>query len=202
MHPEVRRIGPGNCPICGMALEPVVASAETGPSPELVDMTCRFWIGLALSLPVFVLEMGAHLVDLHRVVAPQASNWIQLLLATPVVLWAGWPFFLRAVASVKNRSLNMFTLIALGTGAAWVYSIIASVAPGSFRRSSAAAMRNIRQTLFFSFAYNVAGIPLAAGVLYPFFVALLSPVVAAAAMALSSVSAIGNALRLRTVDVS
>ncbi|WP_246295099.1 copper-transporting P-type ATPase [Piscinibacter koreensis] len=132
MHPQVRQIGPGNCPICGMALEPVLATAQTGDSPELRDMTRRFWVGLVLSVPVVVLEMGAHLVDLHAVVAPQVSNWLQLAFATPVVLWAGWPFFVRALASLRNRSLNMFTLIALGTGAAWLYSVVGTVAPGLF----------------------------------------------------------------------
>ena len=131
MHPQVRQMGPGTCPICGMALEPVLATAETGESPELRDMTRRFWIGSALTLPVFVLEMGGHLFDIH-LVASQTSNWIQLLLATPVVLWAGWPFFTRAAASVRHRSLNMFTLIALGTGAAWLYSIVATLAPSLF----------------------------------------------------------------------
>src|SRR4030095_15814191 len=114
MHPQVRQMGPGNCPICGMALEPVIATGETGDSPEVRDMTRRFWIGLVLTLPVFALEMGGHLFDLHFLAGP-TSNWVQLLLGTPVVLWAGWPFFVRALASLKNRSLNMFTLIALGT---------------------------------------------------------------------------------------
>ena len=132
MHPQVRRNGPGSCPICGMALEPLVATADSGESPELHDMTHRFWIGLALALPVFVLEMGSHVVDLHRVIGPQTSNWIQLVLGTPVVLWAGWPFFVRAWASVKNRSLNMFSLIALGTGVSWLYSIVATLAPQLF----------------------------------------------------------------------
>jgi len=132
MHPQVRQMGPGNCPICGMALEPVLATAETGESPELRDMTKRFWIGTALTVPVFALEMGGHLFDIHHLIAQQTSNWIQLLLGTPVVLWAGWPFFVRAVASVKNRSLNMFSLIALGTGAAWLYSIVGTVAPQLF----------------------------------------------------------------------
>lgn len=132
MHPQVRQPGPGNCPICGMALEPVLASDQGAESPELRDMTRRFWIGLALTLPVFVLEMGAHLFNIHHWVPPQVSNWVQLLLATPVVLWAGWPFFARAVASVRHRSLNMYTLIALGTGAAWLYSIVATLAPGLF----------------------------------------------------------------------
>ncbi|MGF6819333.1 Cu+-exporting ATPase [Paraburkholderia atlantica] len=132
MHPQVRQMGPGNCPICGMALEPVLATAETGESPELRDMTRRFWIGTTLTLPVFALEMGGHLFNIHHLIAQQTSNWVQLLLGTPVVLWAGWPFFTRAVASVRNRSLNMFTLIALGTGAAWLYSIVATLAPGQF----------------------------------------------------------------------
>lgn len=132
MHPQVRQMGPGNCPICGMALEPVVATAETGGSPELRDMTRRFWVGTALTLPVFALEMGGHLTNLNHLLGQQLSNWIQLLLGTPAVLWAGWPFFVRAVASVKNRSLNMFSLIALGTGAAWLYSVVGTVAPQLF----------------------------------------------------------------------
>lgn len=133
MHPEIRQPGPGACPICGMALEPLTVSAETGPSPELADMTRRFWIALVLSVPVFILEMGAHLVPaLHDLVSPTASTWTQLVLATPVVLWAGWPFFTRGWASVRTRQLNMFTLIAIGTGVAWLYSIIATLAPGAF----------------------------------------------------------------------
>ena len=132
MHPQIRQMGPGNCPICGMTLEPVLAIAQEGASPELRDMTRRFSIALALTVPVFVLEMGAHLFNLHAFIAPQTSNWVQLLFGTPVVLWAGWPFFVRAVASVIHRSLNMFTLIALGTGVAWVYSIVGTLAPGWF----------------------------------------------------------------------
>lgn len=132
MHPQVRQIGPGHCPICGMALEPVLVTESTGESPELRDMTRRMWIGTALTAPVFALEMGGHLIDLHHLIGQQLSNWIQLLLGTPVVLWAGWPFFVRAVASVKNRSLNMFSLIALGTGAAWLYSIVGTLAPSLF----------------------------------------------------------------------
>jgi Cu+-exporting ATPase len=132
MHPQVRQTGPGACPICGMALEPVLASADAGDSPELRNTMRRLWIGAVLTAPVFALEMGGHVFDLHHLVAQQVSNWIQLLLATPVVLWAGWPFFTRAVASVKNRSLNMFSLIALGTGAAWLYSIVGTLAPGLF----------------------------------------------------------------------
>jgi P-type Cu+ transporter len=132
MHPQIRQDHPGSCPICGMALEPEVATAATGPSAELVDMTRRFWIALALSIPVFVLEMGGHLADLHAILPEALSNWIQLALATPVALWAGWPFFERGWASLKSRNLNMFTLIAMGVGVAWAYSVVATVAPGFF----------------------------------------------------------------------
>jgi len=132
MHPEVRQVGPGSCPICGMALEPMEISAEAGPNHELTDMTRRFWIGLALALPVFVLEMGGHLLGLHHIIDPTLSLWVQFALATPVVLWAGWPFFVRGWASVRSGNLNMFTLIALGTGVAWAYSVVAAVAPGLF----------------------------------------------------------------------
>ena len=132
MHPEVRQVGPGACPICGMALEPAVMTAETQPNPELADFTRRFWIGLALTIPVFVLEMAGHLLGLDHLVAPQVSNWIQLLLGTPVVLWAGWPFFERGWRSLVNRSLNMFTLVAMGTGVAWAYSVVATIAPNVF----------------------------------------------------------------------
>ena len=132
MHPEIRQVGPGACPICGMALEPAVMTAQTPPNPELADFTRRFWIGLALTIPVFALEMGGHLLRLDHLIAPQASNWIQLLLATPVVLWAGWPFFERGWRSLVNRSLNMFTLIAMGTGVAWAYSVVATAAPDVF----------------------------------------------------------------------
>jgi heavy metal translocating P-type ATPase len=132
MHPEIRQPGPGSCPICGMALEPELVSLEQAANPELADMTRRFWIALALALPVFALEMGGHLTGLHQWLGKQSSNWIQLMLATPVVLWAGWPFFERAWVSVKTRNLNMFTLIAMGTGVAWVYSIVGTVLPGAF----------------------------------------------------------------------
>ncbi|WP_037461344.1 heavy metal-binding domain-containing protein, partial [Sinorhizobium fredii] len=132
MHPQVRQIGPGNCPICGMALEPEVVTAETGPSPELIDMRRRFWIGLVLTVPVLALEMGGHLVDLHMLIDAQTSNWLQLVFATPVVLWGGAPFFERAWRSIVTRHLNMFTLIAMGTGVAWVYSVVATRAPGLF----------------------------------------------------------------------
>lgn len=132
MHPQIRQVGPGSCPICGMALEPEVASLDAPPNAELADMTRRFWIGLVLSLPPVALEMGAHLVGGHGWVDPTLSNWIQFAFATPVVLWAGWPFFVRGWQSLVTRNLNMFTLIAIGTGVAYLYSVVATVAPGSF----------------------------------------------------------------------
>ncbi len=133
MHPEIRQPGPGSCPICGMALEPVDVSVDSGPNPELADMSRRFWIGLVFALPVFLLEMGGHLFPaLHDLIAPKTSIWIQFVLATPVVLWAGWPFFVRGWISVRTMKLNMFTLIAMGTGVAWVYSVVATLAPGIF----------------------------------------------------------------------
>ena len=131
MHPEVRQVGPGSCPICGMALEPETVSLDDAPDPELIDMTRRFWIGLALTLPVFVIDMAAHLGGVH-LLPLQTSNWLSFALATPVVLWAGWPFFERGWQSVKTRNLNMFTLIAMGTGVAYVYSVVATLAPQVF----------------------------------------------------------------------
>ncbi|HEY6633632.1 MAG TPA: copper-translocating P-type ATPase, partial [Rhizobiaceae bacterium] len=132
MHPEIRRNGPGSCPICGMALEPLMAAGD-GPNAELVDMTRRFWIALALALPVFLLEMGRHLFPaLHHLIPPRTSIWIQFVLATPVVLWAGWPFFERGWASLRTMNLNMFTLIAMGTGVAWLYSVVATLFPSIF----------------------------------------------------------------------
>ena len=133
MHPEIRRPGPGACPICGMALEPVTVSAETGPSPELRDMTRRFWVSVVLTAPLFVLVMGSHLVHaIDAAVPDRLGAWLQLVLATPVVLWAGWPFFVRGWISVRTMRLNMFTLVAMGTGVAWLYSVVATVAPGLF----------------------------------------------------------------------
>ncbi len=132
MHPEIRQIGLGACPICGMALEPEIATAGSGPNPELADMTRRFWIGLVLALPVMVLEMGSHFVGPHNWVEPTLSNYIQFAFATPVVLWAGWPFLVRGAQSLVTRNLNMFTLIGMGTGVAYVYSVIATFAPGIF----------------------------------------------------------------------
>ena len=132
MHPEVRQEGPGSCPICGMALEPETVTAEAPVNHELIDFTRRLWIGAVLTLPVFALEMGGHLTGLAMRIPGQTSNWIQFALATPVVLWSGWPFFQRGWASIRNRSLNMFTLIAIGVGAAWIYSVVAVLAPHLF----------------------------------------------------------------------
>ena len=132
MHPEIRQVGPGSCPICGMALEPAEVSLDQGPNEELLDMTRRLWIGGALAAPVVALDMGSHLFDLHRLLPHGMTGWLLLALSTPVVLWAGWPFFVRGWQSVRTRNLNMFTLIALGTGTAWLYSVVATVAPGLF----------------------------------------------------------------------
>ena len=138
MHPEIRQQGPGDCPICGMGLEPEEVSLDDGPSAELTDMTRRFWIGLVLALPVFILEMGGHLFAIDHILSPQISNWIQLLLATPVVVYCGWPFFVRGWKSVLTRNLNMFTLISIGTGVALFYSLVATlmpqIFPGAFRQ--------------------------------------------------------------------
>ncbi len=132
MHPEVEQVGPGSCPICGMALEPKEVSRDAGPNPELVDFTRRFWIGLVLTLPVFVLEMGAHLFPGLHILPPAMSNWVQFALATPVVLYSGAPFFERGWASLRGANFNMFTLIAIGTGAAYLASVTAVLAPGLY----------------------------------------------------------------------
>jgi Cu+-exporting ATPase len=136
MHPEIRQIGPGSCPICGMALEPELVSLDDAPNPELIDMTRRFWIALALTIPIFFLEMIPHLTGVSFVPAAY-SGPLQFAFATPVVLWAGWPFFERGWASILSRNLNMFTLIAMGTGVAWLYSVVAlfvpSIFPAAFR---------------------------------------------------------------------
>ena len=139
MHPEIQQPKPGSCPICGMALEPFLPSATAGPSAEYRDMRLRFWVGLALALPVLALEMGGHLTGLHMLLGRETNNWVQMLLATPVVLWAGWPFFERGWQSVQNRSLNMFSLIAMGTGVAWLYSMVAALAPAIFPAAFRAA---------------------------------------------------------------
>jgi Cu+-exporting ATPase len=132
MHPEIRQIGPGACPICGMALEPEIATGDTSPNPELVDMTRRFSIGLVLTLPIFILEMGAHIAGARNWVDPGLSNVVQFAFATPVVLWAGWPFFVRGWQSLITRNLNMFTLIAMSTGVAYAYSMVATFVPAIF----------------------------------------------------------------------
>jgi heavy metal translocating P-type ATPase len=132
MHPQIRQVGPGSCPICGMALEPERVTADAGPNHELVDMQRRFWVGLALAVPVLVLEMVGHLTGLTMLLGARLSSWIQLVLATPVVLWAGAPFFVRGWQSLQTRNLNMFTLIAMGTGVAWAYSVVATIVPGLF----------------------------------------------------------------------
>jgi P-type Cu+ transporter len=132
MHPQIQQIGPGTCPICGMALEPQTVSADSGPNHELIDMTRRFWIGLVLTIPVFILEMGGHITGLTMLLGQQLSNWMQLVLATPAVMWAGWPFFVRGWQSLRTHNLNMFTLIAMGTGVSWVYSVVATFFPDTF----------------------------------------------------------------------
>jgi Cu+-exporting ATPase len=131
MHPEVRQQGPGACPICGMGLEPEMPTANAGPNAELIDMTRRLWVGVLLTAPVVALEMGGHFFGWHPL-SPQVSYWVQLVFATPVVLWAGWPFFVRGAQSIATRNLNMFTLIAIGIGVAWIASVVATFAPGAF----------------------------------------------------------------------
>jgi Cu+-exporting ATPase len=131
MHSQIRQVGPGVCPICGMALEPVAVTAEPGPSPELTDMSRRLWVAALLTAPVFALEMGGHLTGL-QILMGGTSRWIQLVLASPVVLWAGWPFFVRGWASLRSRRLNMFTLVAMGVGVSWTYSLVAVLAPQMF----------------------------------------------------------------------
>ena len=134
MHPEIRQSGPGTCPICGMALEPAEPSLDDGPNPELVDFTRRFRVSAALAVPLLLVSMGAEMLGLHLV--PMAwSPWVQLALTAPIVLWAGWPFFERGWASLKSRHYNMFTLIAIGVGAAFLYSLVATVAPNIFPAS-------------------------------------------------------------------
>jgi Cu+-exporting ATPase len=137
MHPKIRRSEPGSCPICGMALEPEGIPQGESTNPELENMTRRFLVGTVLATPIFILEMGAHLpvLNLDHYVSMAASMWVQFALATPIVLWCAWPFFQRAWASVLNRSPNMFTLIALGVGASYLYSLVATFAPGLFPAS-------------------------------------------------------------------
>ncbi|MCZ4726537.1 heavy metal-binding domain-containing protein, partial [Legionella pneumophila] len=130
MHPEIRQSNPGICPICGMTLELESITTEEGASPEYLDMRWRFWVGLVLTFPIVLLEMGAH--GFGHFLSANISNWVQLLLATPVVLWGGWPFFERGWHSLKTHQLNMFTLIAMGIGVAWAYSVVAVLFPGIF----------------------------------------------------------------------
>ncbi len=145
MHPQIRRKGPGSCPICGMALEPEKISLDAGPDPELIDMTRRFWISAVLSAPLALIVMGAHLIPNfpHEWMNTPLARWIQMAMATPVVLWGGWPFFVRAVASVKHRSLNMFSLIALGVGVAYIYSLLITVFPEPAMRFAGGKMLDI-----------------------------------------------------------
>ena len=152
MHPEIVQIGPGSCPICGMALEPKEITLEDAPDPEFADMKRRFWVSAALTIPVFVLAMGEMLPGFHDLVPARLSLWLQFIFATPVVLWGGWPFFVRAWASVKNASPNMFTLIAIGTGAAYLLSLAALFAPGLFP----AAMRDAHTGLIAAYFESAA----------------------------------------------
>ena len=129
MHPEVRQVGPGACPICGMALEPELVTADAGPNPEIADFTRRFWVGAVLSAPLLIIEMGAHVFGYRVPLSATANGWVQLALATPVVWWAGWPFMERAWVSLRTRNLNMFTLIAMGVLTAWSFSLVGVLAP-------------------------------------------------------------------------
>lgn len=130
MHPDIRQSTPGDCPICGMALEPVIVPTSSKPNHEYFDMRRRFWLALTLTLPVFFMEMSGHWPGSD--ISTNISIWIQMILATPVVLWCGWPFFQRGLKSLKTRHLNMFTLISIGIGVAWSYSMVATLFPGLF----------------------------------------------------------------------
>src|SRR5690606_33473998 len=131
MDPEIRQEGPGTCPICGMALEPEEPSLDDTPNPELIDFTRRLWVAGVLCIPLLMVSMVAEMLGLHFV-SPAASPWVQLALTAPIVVWAGAPFFVRGWQSIRTRHLNMFTLIALGVGAAFLYSLVATFAPGVF----------------------------------------------------------------------
>ena len=140
MDPEIDEDEPGDCPICGMPLEPAVPSLDDGPNPEIADFTHRMWIGTVLTLPLLVIAMGPHIgLTLPGVLTGRNGQWLQLLLATPVTLWCGLPFFRRAVSSLATRNYNMWTLIGLGTGAAYLYSLAATVTPGIFPASQKAS---------------------------------------------------------------
>ncbi|WP_231635443.1 HAD-IC family P-type ATPase, partial [Novosphingobium sp. ST904] len=131
MHSQIRQEEPGACPLCGMALEPEEPSLDDAPNPELIDFTQRLWVSGVLAIPLLVVSMFAEMLGL-RIVSPAASPWVQLALTAPIVLWAGWPFFERGWSSLRTRHLNMFTLIAIGVGAAFLYSLVATIAPGIF----------------------------------------------------------------------
>src|SRR5271166_11400 len=149
MHPEIVRTEPGSCPICGMALEPRTVTLEED-NPELRDMTRRFWISLALTVPLLAIAMGS-MISPHMFMAARWNwglPWLELLLATPVVLWCGWPFFQRGWASIVKRSTNMFTLIAMGTGVAYLYSLTATIAPGIFPPSFKRGMGGLPEVSF------------------------------------------------------
>jgi len=145
MHPEVRQVGPGNCPKCGMALEQETFSLDAEPNHELIDMTRRFWVSVILAAPLALFVMGAHLIPNipHAWMNSSLSHWVQMLVATPVVLWGGWPFYVRAVDSIKHRSLNMFTLIALGVGVAYIYSLILTLFPDAVAGFSGGMMLDV-----------------------------------------------------------
>jgi P-type Cu+ transporter len=134
MHPEIEQVGPGDCPICGMALEPKgVPAADEGPNPELVDFTRRFWVGAALTVPLLVIAMGPMIgLDVGGWMGERTARWAELVLGTPVILWSGWPFLVRGVRSFRTMNLNMFSLIAMGVLAAWAFSVVAVLAPGIF----------------------------------------------------------------------
>mgnify|MGYP001086011537 CR=1 FL=1 len=201
MHPEIRRNAPGNCPICGMALEPLLPGLEEEDDPELVDFTRRFWWTLPLTVVVATLAMFGHRFGW---MSPSARSWVELVLSIPVVLWAGWPFFVRCWQSIRNASPNMWTLIGLGTGAAFVYSVAATAAPQWFPESF---VEHGRVGVYFEAAAVIVSLTLFGQILelrargqtssaLKTLLGLASKT-AALAMSLSSVSVVSNALRLR-----
>ncbi|HEY8874922.1 MAG TPA: heavy metal-binding domain-containing protein, partial [Stellaceae bacterium] len=165
MHPQIVRNEPGSCPICGMALERMMPEAGDAANPELADMTRRFWVALALSVPLLAMAMGDDLAKpvLDALIPPHIAVWVQLILGTPAVLWCGWPFFVRGWESVINRSLNMFTLIALGTGVAYLYSLVAALVPGLFPASCRSPMGEV--PLYFEAAAVITALGLLGQVL-------------------------------------